>query len=163
MRKTYRILAYLIAAEVMVQAAAIAFAMAGELKYIDDGGVINKEVIDSHSAHFTGVLGFPIHGINGQLVIPLLALILLIVSFFARVPGGRKWAGAVVGLVVLQVALGLTLHGIPAVAPLHGINALLLFSAALRAGYRTRQSSAPMPSPVGPGAEPRVTAEAGGR
>ena len=34
-----------------------------------------------------------LHGINGEMVFPLLALLLLIVSFFAKVPRGVHWAG----------------------------------------------------------------------
>jgi len=89
---------------------------------------------------FTGFVGFMIHGINGQMVIPLLALILLIVSFFAKVPGGVKWAGAILALVVIQVTLGLFAHETPQLGPLHGMNALLLFSVAILAGRRTRFS-----------------------
>ena len=44
---------------------------------------------------------------------PVLGLILLIVSFFAAkvVPGARKWAGIVFGLIVLQVALAFVSFG----------------------------------------------------
>ncbi|MDF2554909.1 MAG: hypothetical protein K0R60_804, partial [Microbacterium sp.] len=69
-----------------------------------------------------------------------LALALLIVSFFAKVPRGVAFAVGVLVLVVLQVTLGLLGHGIPFLGFLHGMNALLLFAAALIAGLRASKS-----------------------
>jgi hypothetical protein len=136
MRSTYRALAYIIAAEVVIQAAAIAYAMFALSKWVEDGGTLNKAVMDDPNASFTGVVGFTIHGINGQMLIPLLALVLLVVSFFAKVSGGHRWAGTILALVVIQVLLGLFGHAAPLLGPLHGINALILFSVAVMAGRR---------------------------
>jgi hypothetical protein len=136
MRSSYRVLAYIIAAEVVVQAAAIAFAVFGFFKWIDDGNTFDKAVMNDENASFTGLAGFIIHGINGQMVIPLLALVLLIISFFARVPGGVKWAGGILALVVVQVLLGVFGHAAPLLGPLHGINALILLGVAVTAGRR---------------------------
>ena len=136
MRSTYRVLAYLVAAEVVIQAAAIAYALFGLGKWIEDGGTLNKAVMEDESSSFTGVTGFMIHGINGQMVIPLLALVLLVVSFFAKVPGGPRWAGAILALVVVQVLLGTFGHATLPLGALHGINALILFSVAVMAGHR---------------------------
>lgn len=138
MRSTYRVLSYIIAAEVVVQASAIAFAIFGLGKWIDDGGTLDKATMNDESVTFTGLVGFMIHGINGQMVIPLLALILLIVSFFAKVRGGAKWAAMILALVFIQVTLGVLGHETPQLGPLHGMNALLLFSVAVIAGRRTR-------------------------
>ncbi len=66
-------------------------------------------------------------------------------SFFARVPGGVKWAGLVLGLVVTQVLLGLAGHSIPVLGALHGLNALLLFSSAI---YTARRVGRVAPSPA---------------
>jgi hypothetical protein len=137
MRSTYRVLSYIIAAEVVVQASMIAFAVFGLTNYIDGGGTLDKASLESDTLDFTGIIGFVVHGINGQMVIPLLALILLILSFFAKVPGGSKWAGGLLGIVVLQVLLGLFAHGAPGLGILHGINALVLFAVAVTAGRRT--------------------------
>ena len=73
---------------------------------------------------------------------PLLGLILLVVSFFAAksVPGARKWAGIVFGLIVLQVALALFAFSVPALGALHGINALAVFGTAVRASMLTREA-----------------------
>lgn len=83
-----------------------------------------------------GVIGFPIHAINGTMVIPLLALILLIVSFFAKVPGGVRAATIVLFLVVIQIVLGITAHQVPVLGPLHAINAFGILAMALLAGKR---------------------------
>ena len=43
--------------------------------------------------------------IAGTFVVPLVALLLLIISFFAKIPGGIKWALIVFGVTVVQYAL----------------------------------------------------------
>jgi hypothetical protein len=78
---------------------------------------------------------------NGMMIIPLLALIFLIISFFAKVPGGVMLAAITLGLVVLQVALGLLGHESAIFGLLHGINALALFSVAVMAGVRAKAAA----------------------
>ena len=146
MKSAYRWLAYIIAAEVAVQAAAIAFAAFGLFKWVEDGGTLNKAVMESdQEPDFSGAVGFMIHGMNGEMLIPLLALVLLVVSFFAKVPGGVKWAGFVLLAVVVQVLLGLFAHGAPGLGALHGINALILFTVALVAARRASTKASPEP------------------
>ena len=151
MKTAYRVLAYLIALEVVIQAASIAFAMFGLDKWIDGGGVLDKATVESHSASFSGIIGFVIHGINGQYVVPVIAILLLVVSFFANVPRGVIWAGLVFVLVVVQVFLGIFGRGIPELGLLHGLNALLLFAVADIAARRTTapRAGAHTAAPVG--------------
>jgi hypothetical protein len=127
MKSVYRALAYLIALEVVIQAAAIAYAVAGLGKWVSEGGVLDAAAMESETTEFTGVAGFMVHGINGQMIVPLLALLLLVVSFFAKIPGGVLWAGLVLLTVVVQVLLGIFGHGAPVLGLLHGAVALVLF------------------------------------
>jgi hypothetical protein len=127
MKSVYRALAYLVALEVVIQAAAIAFALAGLGKWISEGGVLDAAAMESESTDFTGVVGFMIHGINGQMIVPLIALLLLISSFFAKIPGGVLWAGLVLLTVVVQVLLGIFGHGTPVLGMVHGAVAFVLF------------------------------------
>ena len=131
MKQTYRVVSGLIALGVVVQASAIAFGWFGALHDVDKGAVLDK--------NFQGNVGHTIHWLNGMYLMPLLGLILLIVSFFAAksVPGARKWAGIVFGLIVLQVALALFAFGAPILGALHGINALLILGTAVRANMAT--------------------------
>ena len=135
MRNVYRVLAFLVAIEVVVQAMAIAYALAGLGHWVEeDGGVLNKQVLDSDdSLDFAGVGGFATHFINGTMVIPLLVIVLLIVSFFAKVPGGIQKAAILFGLVALQVFLGIFSHEIPGVILLHVLNAFAILGLALTA------------------------------
>ncbi|MDR7190312.1 hypothetical protein J2Y46_003154 [Microbacterium sp. BE35] len=133
MRITYRILSFAICALVALQAASHAWASAGLGLYIAEGGVVDASAQEGPPP-FPEVMGFMIHGMNGMFVIPALALILLIVSFFAKIRRGVAFAAGVFGLVILQVTLGLFGHGIPLLGFLHGVNALLLFTTALLAG-----------------------------
>jgi hypothetical protein len=127
MKSVYRALAYLVALEVVIQAAAIAFALAGLGKWISEGGVLDAAAMESESTDFTGVVGFMIHGINGQMIVPLIALLLLISSFFAKIPGGVLWAGLVLLTVVVQVLLGIFGRGMPVLGMVHGAVAFVLF------------------------------------
>jgi cytochrome b len=69
-------------------------------------------------------------------LIPLLALLLLISSFFAKVHRGVVYALIVLALVALQIFLGIFGHEAAIFGLLHGLNALILFSVAFRAGIR---------------------------
>src|SRR5215204_5311177 len=115
MRTAYKVLAYLVAAEVAVQAMVMV----------------------------CGIAGLVVHGINGTFVIPLIALLLLIVSFFTKVRGAIKWAAIVFALVVAQGQIGFLGHEFPLAGALHGLNALVLFGMAIYAGRRLRAEAAP--------------------
>lgn len=139
MRATYRILAMLIAVGVVVQAAVIAWALFDIVHKTDDGQVFSKD---------TGNSGIELHGVLGEMVIPVLALALLIVSFFAGIPGGVRWAAITFGVLVLQVALAFASDGLPAVGVLHGINAFALAGVASIAMRKARLADSPAPAAV---------------
>lgn len=127
MKPTYRVLALLIALGVAVQTMSIALGFFIVLSDKDTGENI----------------GLELHSVVGMIVIPLLALVLLIVSFFAGVAGGVKWAAIIFGLVVLQVLLAFAAFEAPAVGVLHGLNALALIAVAGIAGSRVAKQAAP--------------------
>ena len=134
MRSTYRTLAYLVAAEVVLQAAFIAWAVFGLSHWVDGGGTLDKRVLDDTSTwHFTEERGFMFHGINGQMLIPLLSLALLVVAFLWKAPGAVRNAAILLVLVVLQVVLGMAGEDVPFLGALHGLNALLVLGAAVMA------------------------------
>ena len=144
MRATYRVLAYLIAVLVVVQAGAIAWAYFGLSNWINDGGVVDKALLECTDCdqEFTAEWGFAIHMFfNGLLLIPLTSLILLIVSFFAKIPRGVALAGGIVALVALQVFVlpMLSREVGSGFGALHGVNALLLMGLAIMAGQRASQ------------------------
>ncbi len=147
MRSTYRFLAYAIAALVVVQAFAIAWAFFGMTNWIsNENGVVDKALLECTDCdqQFTAEWGFAIHMFfNGLLLIPLLSLVMLVVSFFAKVPRGVTYAAVVVGLVVLQVIVlpMLSREVDPALGGLHGANALVLLGVALMAGRRASGST----------------------
>jgi hypothetical protein len=140
MRTAYKVLAYLVAAEVAVQAMVIVWAIAGLGKWVDSGGVFDKAVIegDDSAMPFPEVLGILVHGMNGMFVIPGLALLLLIVSFFTKMRGAIKWAVIVFVLVVAQGQIGFLGHDFPLAGLLHGLNAFAIFAVALYAARRVR-------------------------
>ena len=142
MLKTYRNLAYTIAALVVVQAGALAWAFFGLNNWItNEGGVVNKQLLecDNCEMQFTAEWGFAIHMFfNGLLLIPLITLALLVVSFFARVSGGVQYAATLVALVALQVIVlpMLSREYGAGFGALHGVNALVLMGVAIMAGRR---------------------------
>ncbi|RRR98634.1 hypothetical protein [Glycomyces terrestris] len=142
MRLTYRILAFVIAAEVAIQAAVMVYAVAGLGIWVQEGGVLDKAVMESDEFAFPEVVGFMLHGMNGMMVIPVIALLLLIASFFAKVPRGVVFALIVAALVALQIFLGIFGHEAAFFGMLHGLNALVLFSVAVWTGVRARRPAA---------------------
>ncbi len=151
MRVVYRILAYVIAVEVALQAAVMVWAVAGLYIWVDEGGVLDKAVMESDDAPFDEVVGFMIHGINGMMVVPAIALLLLIASFFAKVKGGVRFAIIVLVLVALQIFLGLWGHEAAIFGLLHGLNAFAIYGASFMAGFRAA-NHVPSPEPSAPNA-----------
>ena len=79
--------------EVVIQAMVMVFAIAGLFKWISDGATLDQSVIDGWEDDpptWTGSIGHFIHVMNGQFLIPLLGIALLIVSFFAAVNGASS-------------------------------------------------------------------------
>lgn len=134
MRSAYRAIAGLIALAVVVQAASIAYAMFAISNEVGNGTVIDKKYIENSTG--PEGIGFAIHAIDGQMVMPLLALVLVIVSFFAKVAGGIKWAALTLLAIVVQVVLAFVSFGAPVVGFLHGLNALVVFSLAVFAARK---------------------------
>ena len=141
MRKVYLVLAWALVVEVVIQAGAIALGMGALSHHVSEGGVVDKASLEDRELSWVGEIGFPIHFINGGLVVPLLALALLVVSFFAHVEKGRRVAAVVFVLVLVQSTLGYSITDSPYVGAIHGANALLVFGASLYAARLARVSA----------------------
>jgi hypothetical protein len=139
MRAAYRILAMLVAIGVVVQVAVIAWGWFSVLHTVDDGGTFAKG---------DETAGMTAHGVIGFMIMPVIALLLLIVSFFAKIPGGVKWALIVFGDTVLQVVLAIISGPAPVIGALHGINALALAALASIAMRKARLAPTPTPTPA---------------
>jgi heme A synthase len=137
MRMVYKVLAFAVAGLVMLQAAAIAYAIFGLGKWIEGGGTLDASSMENEVT-FPGVVGFMIHGMSGTMVIPIVVLLLLVSAFFTKTPGAVRWALIVLGCTVVQIALGIFGHGIPQLGFVHGLFALVLFGAAVMAGMRMK-------------------------
>jgi hypothetical protein len=148
-KKAFRILNYVISAEVLIQAAMIAWAVFGLSKYVDDGNTIDKDKMESNDIPFDGVYGFIIHGINGMALIPLLGLALLIVAFLAKVPGWVRFAGILFVLILVQAFLLPALsEAAPFVGMLHGANALAILGMSIYGGRMGAEAVAATASPT---------------
>lgn len=133
MRTAYRVLAYVIAVEIAIQAMAAVWAIAGLGKWIMGGGVADASLMDSEVAPFPEVAGFMIHGINGMFVVPIISLVLMVLSFFTRQKRPIVVAVALFVGVIVQGQLGFLGHEVPIGGALHGLNALVIFALALYA------------------------------
>ncbi len=65
MKQAYRVLAFLIAAGVMLQAAAIAYGMFGLFKWVENGGTIDQST--ELTPDLGGYTGFSLHAIGRDL------------------------------------------------------------------------------------------------
>lgn len=141
MKSAYRVLAVLIAAGVAFQAAVIAYAFFALGAWVQGGGVLDKAAMEGGGG-VGGEGGLALHGVVGEMVLPALVILLLITSFFAKIPGGVKWALIIFGLTVLQVALAFAGFILGAgLGVLHGLNAFVLFGCALSAAMRVRRAT----------------------
>jgi hypothetical protein len=137
MKKVYRVLAYAIAALVAVQSAAIGYGVFAQLKFVEDGGTIDKSVYESDAP---GTAALLFHALDGGAVL-LVALALLIVSFFAKIPRGVRWAVIILVCTVVQIALGTLSHLLAAIGAIHGALALVLFGVAAMAAMRVGRAT----------------------
>ena len=139
MRGLYRYLMMAVATGVVLQAAAIAWAVFGLADDVDAGTVVDTS--------YEGNAGFAVHAILGWMLLPLIALVLLIVGFLLRsVDGAQRWAGIVFGLVILQLVLAVAAFGVSSIGALHGINALLILLATIKALYVVPREPAGVPT-----------------
>jgi hypothetical protein len=129
---------------VVIQAMTIVWAVAGLFNWIgEQGGVLNASVVKSWEdtpPTFAGAFGHFLHFMSGERVIPLVALALLIVAFFAKVPKGVAIAVAIVVLVALQYLSGRFADGSPYLGLWHGLGAFLIFGAAMGAAMAAKQA-----------------------
>ncbi len=123
MRAAYKALSHSIAGLVAVQAALIALATAGLLHWVEDGNTLTKAKEDTG---VTGAVGFVLHGLIGQIVIPLLAIALVVVALRLKEKPARTWALITLLVVVLQVGLGSAAEAVPFLGLVHGLLALVL-------------------------------------
>ena len=143
MKSAYRVLAGLTCLLVLVQAAAIAFGTFGIINFVEGGNDYTKAVGEQRAAE-AGGLGQNLHSF-GAMAVALVAIALLIVSFFAKIDGGVKWAGIVFVAVLLQWVLAIVAFSAPVVGLLHGVNAFVIFGTAMTAMQRAKAStSAPL-------------------
>ncbi len=137
MRNAYRIVGYVIAAAVALQAALIAYALFAMGNWVaNDGGTLNKA-----TEVFPGSGALDAHG-TVALVVLVLVLVFVIVSFFTKIRGATKWAVITLGVVVLQVVLGIVSFFVPGLGALHAINAFALAAVASIAAGRVRRAPA---------------------
>lgn len=143
MKSAYRVLAGLTCLLVLVQAAAIAFGTFGIISFVEDGNDYTKAIGEERAAEAGGI-GQNIHSF-GAMAIALVAIVLLIVSFFAKIDGGVKWAGIVFAAVLLQWVFAIIAFSAPVVGLLHGLNAFVIFGTAMTAMQRAKSAaSAPV-------------------
>ena len=140
MKATYRVLAGLVCLLVLVQSASVAFGTFGILSFVDGGDDYTKAVAEDRASAAGGV-GQNIHSF-GAMAIAVVAILLLVVSFFAKIEGGVRWAGIVFLTVLLQWVFAFVAFGAPVVGLLHGLNAFVVFGMAMTAMQNAKRSEA---------------------
>jgi hypothetical protein len=138
MKKVYRVMALIIAALVAIQAAAIGYGVFALFNWVENGGTLDKAAAESA---FPGSAALIFHAFDGGLVF-LVSLALLIISFFAKIPGGVRWALIVFATTFVQIALGTLSHLLSGIGAVHGAVALVLFGVAVTAAMRVRSATA---------------------
>ena len=150
MRAAYLWLARIISLLVVVQAMTIAFAVSGLFHWVGaQGGAIDDSVVkgwETTPPTFTGAIGHMIHSIMGERVLPVLALLFLLVAFFAHVNRGVVIALVLFVLVMLQTFSGLSGDQMPYLGLWHGLGAFLVFGAAMAGAMKAKEAPAATPA-----------------
>jgi hypothetical protein len=142
MRRIYSGIGWVVAFLVVVQAGAIAVGFGGMMHFVDGGGVVDKALTESRTlGNFTGEVGFPVHALVGGLILPLLALVQLIVSWFTRAPGASWLAAGLFLLILIQGTIGYSIKDLPYLGALHGINAFAVLAVAVAGALRLRAAA----------------------
>ena len=136
MRRAYQIICHIIAACVVIQAAVIAWSTFVILNATGEGAAVSEDNVP---------VGFLVHSVVGQMVIPVLALALLVVALIAR--AGVMWAVWLLVAVLVQVFLGYSSFELPGLGLLHGITAFVVLGLA-ETGARTVRAGATTAAPV---------------
>lgn len=141
MKLSYRILAWILCILVMLQAASHAWFSAAAAKFLSEGGTL--DLSNTTELPFTGVIGVIIHSMSGMYLFPLVVVVMIVVGYLTRTPRAAGIAVVIAVLIAVQITLGLTAPAIPALAFLHGFNALLIFLGALYADHYMRGITRP--------------------
>jgi len=147
MKSAYRVLAGLICLLVLVQSASIALGTFGIIHFVEGGNDYTKAVGETGAAEAGGI-GQSLHSI-GATAVTLVAIILLVVGFLAKIEDGLKWAVIVFVAVLLQWGFAIAAFQAPVVGLLHGVNAFVIFGTAMTAMQKAKASTA---APVEPAA-----------
>jgi uncharacterized membrane protein (Fun14 family) len=137
MKATYRVLAYLVPVLVALQASVIALGVFGLGSWVEDGHDFTKSTLEHGGSR--GDVGFALHSF-GAMALALVGLLLLIVSFFAKIEGGVRAAVLVFVDVIVQWVLAFLSFAVWAVGLLHGLNAFVLFGLGLMAASAATRS-----------------------
>jgi len=119
MRRVYQIICHIIAACVVIQAAVIAWSTFAILNATGEGAAVSEDNVP---------VGFLVHSVVGQMVIPVLSLALLVVALIAR--AGIMWSVWLLVAVLVQVFLGYSSFDLPGLGLIHGINAFVVLGLA---------------------------------
>jgi heme A synthase len=138
MKTVYRVLAYAVAAAVAIQAGAIGYGVWAQLNWIENGNTLDNAALES-GAPGTAALIF--HSFFGGAVL-LAAIALLVISFFAKIERGVRWAVIVLVSTFVQIALGVLSHFTAVIGAVHGAVAMALFGVAMMAAMRVRRPAA---------------------
>lgn len=134
LRTAYKILAHIISAAVVVQAATIGMTTFLMIQAIGAGTTMSED-----DAPVTAML----HGMLGQTIIPILVLALIVVALFAH--AGLKWALWLAAAVAVQVTIGILAFDAPWLGLLHAANAFTVLALAEVGAYAVAHASAYVP------------------
>ena len=119
MRRVYQIICHIIAACVVIQAAVIAWSTFAILNATGEGAAVSEDNVP---------VGFLVHSVVGQMIIPVLSLALLVVALIAR--AGIMWSVWLLVAVLVQVFLGYSSFELPGLGLIHGVNAFVVLALA---------------------------------
>ena len=117
MRTAYKVVAHIIAAAVVIQAALIAWSMFGLIPDLENGTIPAEPPLTAM-----------MHGMIGMYAAPVLVLALVVIALLAH--AGLKWALWLLLAVAVQITLAFLAFDAAWVGALHGLNAFTIIALA---------------------------------
>lgn len=136
MRAAFRWVAAVLFVAVIVQVGLAGYGAFHAVHAADKTSISKKTIEDAFGAHVA--LGY---------LIVLAMLVLFIIAAAGRLGKSKiRWSGGILVLGIVQAILGMASESVPAIGPLHTLNALAIFTATGLLAHRSWATDRPAPA-----------------
>ncbi|MFZ2113574.1 MAG: hypothetical protein WAU77_07590 [Solirubrobacteraceae bacterium] len=138
MRNVFRWLTSVLFVAIVVQVGLAGYGAFEAIHKAENASVSKKTIED----------GFNAHAALGTVIVLVMILLLVVALAGGLGPTPVKWSAGLVGLGIVQLALGIVSTSVPVLGFLHTVNALAIYAASALLAHRTWTSDRAAAAPV---------------